>query len=431
METTDIKDLSIDDKKKLIDLIEGMPYKINKFVKVSFNDDFLDPSIYKGSMRNMSPYSSLLKYMKKDSANAHVRPIFSFYQTDFCDVFEKIDNLEDIPKLIINKLYLIMYEECYDEETLAKTEVNLVEILNECGNDWRLKGKIAKLISTKIIPYKTQVCDFYTFLSVKNMLNITSGNYDHLQHLTHIINSLIENNNYYYSEKYDLAVFIYVYFAEIGMVDVIEKYDLLSRFVSYMRYEDKKEDYISDVVNKVTEYATEKRKISDVLSNLVNMNRYGKMLNLSKYKVLDTNDDPTYKSIESNGICFLSKNIDIFRDNINTIALNLRKLKSDDVFYGNLDATFKKEYVNFNLSENDFGHLLSSDEIVFATAYDGYDGEMRYIGYYNDQFYLFFTLRNKSKLIYGLSIIPINNEDRALFCMKESKAFNYKYTTNI
>ena len=71
-----------------------------------------------------------------------------------------------------------------------------------------------------------------------------------------------------------------------------------------------------------------------------------------------------------------------------------------------------------------------------GTVYDGFNSELRHIGYYNGDYYLFFKNKNCPGSVFGISIYPVKNENdssipRKIFRLKENNKFYYKFIYTI
>ena len=125
MNLSDLRKMSVDDRLKLVNLIEGMPQLVQTCVKININDPCMNPSFYKGRERRISEFSTIRKYinsrqydvLKSDSA------ISSYYQSDYCRIYEKISNNRTIPIGIKNVLINILSSSSYDYSSDRKSVV--------------------------------------------------------------------------------------------------------------------------------------------------------------------------------------------------------------------------------------------------------------------------------------------------------------------
>lgn len=423
-----IKNLSTNEKINLINLIEGMPSGLNKYVKMNINEDFLNPSLFKGQDRTMSEYASISRYLdsrKNGNVVTTTNPEASMYQSRYCKIQKEISESK-FPNEIKRKLALFMDAECYDDESLMMMEMYISKLLKEFDQNEFIE-ELAKFINEEIIPYKLDVYDFYIYLSVKNVLNIVSGEYNHLFNINCAINSIIREGSSY-SDKSDLAALIYVYFKEIGVSEISEKYNLIDRFILAILYYKNDTDFCEEIIDMVRYYINSKSPITNVIDTLIKSNKYGKLLNSSFDNLIEQNEDMTYKSIEHNGMIYLFENPYLIKDNIDIITNTLRMMTIDKILEYTEETN--KNYINFTLNDNDYGHLKSLNGMEMGTSYDRDTCDIKYLGSYNGTYFLFFKNRLKPNVIYGISL-DMNNENKKIIEIKESKMYRYHFVTNI
>lgn len=427
MHEINIESLSIDDRHKLVDLIEGMPQKLNKFVKISINEKFLNPALYKGRERKIHPFSTIYKYLNKKDIMEESNPMFSYYQSQYCVMVNEIDKISH--KGIKARLLNIANAESYDEESMTNIEISINELIDDYKKTVDMSD-IVGFISINILPYKLQVYDFYSYLTLKDVLNITSGNSDHMYSLNCSINKLIEIGETTI-DSINLSVLIYLYMKEIGCENMLfGNHRFIERYEYLMKHFLKTDEFIEDTKSHLRDLVNNKKTTTEVISDMINIEKYGVNISITLSDPYEFNEDFTSKSMEYNGMVYLFKHPHIFEDDIEMITNNIRILISTE-FKQYLDEGFNPDCILFDLNDNDCGHLLSNKDIEFGTAYNSFNREMYYICQYDGIFYLLFKSRSKNNTIFGMSLNKFENNDRKIIEIKESKAFYYKFIPNI
>lgn len=433
-----IEYLPIDKKIRLIDYMEGMPSTVTGYIKLNFNKPFMNPSLFNGTQRIMSPYSTVIKYINKTDVKLTENPMASYYQAEYCSVMYKINKMQrSLPRNMISNLINLMHMECYDYESLIKVERAIGDILEyKIDKVDKLNYEIMKqfidMISCEIMHYKLQVYDLYSQLNCMEDINFGES---YMSNLNNSITYAIRNGSGY-SGIFDTAILIYVYINELGISKDIHKYPILNRFKYSIvhRYNidtdcGDSENYANSVMEKIEEFVNSDEKISDLLSRLSHPESYNTNFSMKddECKVSDGNNN-----ISSNGYIFFLNNIVDLYGNENIIATGLNTLTVDLISdYLPFDV-HSKDNILYSLSDNEYGHLINTEGMSsFGTAFRNSDSDMKYIGKYKDNFYLFFKIREKPNTIYGISVSDVTSGVRALFCVNMSKDYFYKYTSSI
>lgn len=422
-----LKTLSDDDKRELINLIEGMPQELNSLVKISLNEPFMDPSLFKVKERKLNIYSTIKKYLNKDSVVEIDNPAGSYYQSEYCKVLFLINNSK-YPYEVKRRLSLIMDMPSYDIDSIIEIELKLSNLLYDFKTNQYIED-IASLINENILLYKFRVYDFYTYLSlIESGVDITRDSCDYMYKLNCCINQAMKKEESF-SHANDLSVLIYLYLKEFGLEKVVNKHGLFHRFQLGLMNENKSNKYIEDILDNINTLSNDNSSVLDASSRIINSNEYnntiGGLIKGTELKYIDDND----KTININGFTFMTKYKDVFENLTDENMIQIRFLTEDEILNYYQNAT-KKYSITFTLSDNDIGHLNRKNDIYFATSYDSYSHEMKYIGYYDGNYYLFFKNLMVPNSIFGISLSSFGL-NRNILEIKENKTFFYKYISTI
>ena len=164
--------------------------------------------------------------------------------------------------------------------------------------------------------------------------------------------------------------------------------------------------------------------MTDIACGIVNQD----ILNTSSSK----DENQTYADVDSNmiqdGTILLFKNISDIVDKKDFIVQQLHILNKRTISEYMDDIT--ADDIMFYLTDNDIGHLIKKEGFTIGTAYDTNSYKMKYIGIYNDEFYLFFKSKSRSDVILGISLNQ-NGNTRKILEFYISKDYYYKYISNI
>lgn len=417
MDVTKINEMDVNKLHQLVDFIEGMPSEVNKYVKRNFGEPYLNPRLYNGSKRNLHEYSTLRKYLKNDDVVIVKKPYASYYQSAYCDAKYKIMN-HTLNMPIRNRVASLLDCYSYDSETIIHMELEILKILND-ATDNRDHLLTAQCINNIVIPYKLQVHDLYTSLSVSQEFGNIGWN-NHLYHLHLLIMSLIHNGCLTYSDMHNLSILLYLYFKELGIESCIEKYHLLTRFKYEMIASGIEEDRIEQVYEKITSMINERMSFGDALHGLIN---------LSLDKETPANIE-NYNHVEKevNGCVFFFKDNSLICGNEENLSNQIHILTKDTISsYVEISDSFDI----FNISENDIGHIRNITGMDFGTVYDKYDDSMKYLVYYEGEFYLLFKIKMRQTIIYGISLTKDSEGNRKILRIKETTDYYYKFTSDL
>ena len=424
-----INNLSQSNKLKLINYMEGLPYDIKNYVKGRINDDNFDPSLFRGNKRIIHNLATISRYMKKNKIEWTDNPNESFYQSEYCSVLNKITNKNlKIDNFIRQRLEKLVDMDFYDSDTVIKVELAIADLISEMKNlnSYTIQ-EICHLINIDIMGYKYKSYDFYNYIMYSEDLQLSEKDYSHMFNLYSMINHTITSDE---SEviEHDLSILLFIYFNDIGVNKVLNKYGFFDRFEVEMKMLGKSENFISSVKNKIAELGNQNLKISDLSYGIVNYKKISDRLYTPDKADISQQENPNIKEV--GGYIFTFKNINSFdNDEINKLSVKLRGIPKNEIthFLNGLDIT----QITFDLSENDFGHLKNINGLYIGTIYDEFDKSMKYIGYYEGMFYLLFKDRFHSRKVYGISVDKIFNNgnelSRNILTIEESKQLNYSY----
>jgi hypothetical protein len=131
--------------------------------------------------------------------------------------------------------------------------------------------------------------------------------------------------------------------------------------------------------------------------------------------------------------------IKIWLQSYNKKLIFARKLNEDLFIYHIirvLNSSELKQYIgddynkiDFNLSDDHCTRLMKQDDMInLGTIFNIDDSSIKYIGNYDNNWFIFFKKDNKSMC--GISIIPNKQNDRFIFELLKDKTFYYKYISD-
>lgn len=418
-----IKKLNRDDKCKLIDLLEGMPQTLNTFVKMNISKPDFYRSILNTNAILLHKNNSINKYIGNNINVVYVKnpedaKLQSMYSSILCD----IEHITAIPSYIASTLKMLLDAPSFDDDCIAKIETSIVSLIKEIEYV-EMQFQVLHFINTRIMPYKLMVYDFYTYLVLCDSKDFFNYDFDtpehnHLSNIHNLLISAIYKEKNSYVDYSNIASLIYGYFKEIGVSSVIEKYDLLNRFLIPLKR------YINnEAIETIKEFILDK-----INSNISMGDNIHDLLNM---EIKSTNDininlypNSIAKEVDSTIIMF--KDMDLIH-NIDDMRLQLSILNKNTIAEY---IDIPKDYDIFSLSENDICYLKDINNIKLGTVYNNSYG-MRYIAYYNNEFYLLFKNNIVTTFIYGISLIKDSNGCRKIVKIKKTANYTYKYISTI
>lgn len=428
-----IKSLPVESRKKLVDYIEGLPASFGRVVKMNILDKDMDPSFFHSKTRNIHDYSTISRYLHKNTLHKVTNPNMCDYQKEYCQLMCAICDGNIFTPGIRNKLENILNAECYNIETLIKVEVFIGELFKEVENDREAMSNpnvinsLGYFITTKLIKYKCATFDFYSYLDVNDEIQLTPSDYQHMSRLNNMIVSLITSTSNI-TALHDMGSLIYNYIKDLGMESHIDKYNLFARFKYAMKNQNISDEDISVVEDRIMELATGKTNSTAATENLINTSKLGKVAGMNKDNIgtLDSSSDMS----ESNGYIFSFKSIrDHGADFLGEMAVKLSTLNPDEVLNY---TSIAPENLTFDLNDNDIGHIRNENHMDIGTVYNSFNGEIRYIIEREGEFYLMFKDRMNGRVVYGVSVDKLTSTEemdrpRKIITIKESANFGYKY----
>lgn len=433
MDINEIKKMSLDDRKKMIDYIVGMPTDIQNFLLLHLNDAFMDPMIIKGNNRNISIYSSLIKYLDNKRNNVKILDegaIMSDYQSEFCYICEKIydanitNRTTPIGKLKRPYIKALMGPSC-DIDAFIDTERTISMYLNDKTNISE-SSKLAwiKTFNEEIMIYKAKVYDLYGeyIMSMRSQSDIFKNN--NMEHILLCINEVINQKNPGYADQHDLAVFIYKYLEILGIGNRFDELGIFTRFKYAMIANNQDDEFINNVYDNVHELLDTPMETRYMSLNLVYPDKYS---HIFSYSYDENGASIPNCANKSNGIIFFNIPTNITFD-IDRISIELKKMNKKAI--SDYIPNSKESDISLFLSDNDFGNINMTNNITLCTAYDIFDNSMYHIGLYDNDIYLLFKSSNVHGCILGLSIVKTSNLRNVLTIKRNSKC-TYKYIPNI
>ena len=416
MSCIDFEHLSINRRRDLIDFVEGMPSVINKRVKMMINEHYMDPCMYKGSSRNLHEYCTITKFLSNRQINNVALPSASYYQSDYCTMMEQIYDKNIMSGNSRLMLFNLANSESYDNESMIELEIAIAKELKI--NSGINKTDFSYMINQYIMPYKYKVYDAYTRIILSPDIELDDCDGQQMYRIWSYINNSIKTAPSYYS-THNLPILLYIYFKQLGIEQCVRKYNLFDRFkydILHLHNHLKIDEFVSKIENDLNFMIDENRGIAYASSQLIGIND-----NINHIK--------TDHSNISGSIHFLFKNLDLTDDDKESLGVNINKLTKKMISDYIPSVLNPDNEISFFLTSNDICHLMKFDGTEIGSVYDKFSYSVKVIGKFNDDFYLFFKVKNKesSGHIYGISINTIENGCRKIFDMKRSNNFVYKF----
>lgn len=436
MET--LRRFPVEDRKKLVDYMEGMPVTLNRFLKMNIMHKDMDPSFFHSGTRNVHDYGTLGRYLNKKIIHTINNPELCDYQKEYCQIMCILcDDNSMLDSSIRCKLEGILNSECYNLDTLIRVEVCIGEFLKDLMNDKEFMALpdqlyyTAYLITTKIMPYKSATYDLYGYIDHNEDIQLAESDYRRMTNLTAMICSLMKKNPNV-TALHDLSSLIYSYFKELGMESHIDKYNLMARFSYAMKYAGISNEEIDDVIYEVNELVARKTNIISATDTIVNANKLSRVAKLSKDSISPLDISPNMSDF--NGYIFSFKDIRTYgADFLGDLSVKLSTLTKDEILQY---TDIPEDRITFELNENDIGHFRNEIHIPVGTIYNSFNSEIRYICEKDGEFYLLFKDVMNSRTVYGISVNKLPSSEnmdrpRQVITVKESSNFFYKYIPEI
>lgn len=415
-----IKQFTTDDLHKLVDFIEGMPSEINRYIKMNFNEPFMDPAMYRGKDRVLHSLCTISKYINDKNNISYIsNPMGSYYQSQYCKVMNDIAN-SNFSGMTKAKLNAIMNAECCGSN-MIELETTLAELIetNEKPNE------LATFITENIMMYKTLCYDTHTYLFMRYGADFNMNpEFSQLYHLNCCAN-YIQKASESISYGHDLSIIIYVYLKELGLAECYDKYHLENRFILPLLQYNKSKEYVNDIISSLEEMVNERLTVDDALHRLVHTDEYGDIMPVKDLNI--SIDKNTPHSIVNDKFMYFGKDITGIRGMEEDFTNNLKRLNEKSILEY-IDEEMGS--INFYLSDNDYGHLNDLKGMNVATVIDSNGGDLKYIGFYENTPYLFFKRKYMPNSIFGIGILE-TPEGRKIFELKESKDYRYRYMNTI
>lgn len=416
MSCIDFEHLSINRRRDLIDFVEGMPSVINKRVKMMINEHYMDPCMYKGSSRNLHEYCTITKFLSNRQINNVTLPSASYYQSDYCTMMKQIYDKNVMSGNSRLMSFNLANSESYDNESMIELEIAIARELRI--NSSIDKTDFAHMINQYIIPYKSQVYDAYTRIILSPNIELDEYGGKQMYRLCSYINDSIKSLPSYYS-THNLPILLYIYFKQLGIENCVRKYNLFDRFkygILHLHGHLKIDDLVSKIENDLNFMIDENRGIAYASSQLIGIND-----RISRIKTVQNNI--------RGSMVFLFKDLDLSDDDKESLSSNINKLTKKVISDYIPPISNPDKNISFFLSSNDICHLMKFNGTKIGSLYDKFSYNVKIIGKFNDDFYLFFKVNNKesSGHIYGISISTTENGCRKIFDMERNNNFIYKF----
>lgn len=424
-----VEKLPLENRKKLVDYMEGLSTKTKNLIKMMLPKPYMDKSFFKTNKRKIYELSTLDKYLPKSVTVEKVsNPDGADYQNEYFKCIYDINSREEpFSSSVRYTLSAILAMDCYDIETLIKTEVTIGEVLNSAMPNECDVNAIAAFITNHIMAYKFRAYDFYTYLDINADLGLRESDYHHMQRIHAMIHKLMMTKSSLTAFS-DIGVLVFIYYKDLGMEDYIQKYHLFDRFELTMYYLGIPEEYVQEAKDRMNECINSKLNITAAASILVNSNKLSSIDNGKPIEMPIMTGSPNID--ESNGFIFSFKNIKEYDpETLDKLAVWLRSLTEDEILHY---VDMEPNNLTFTLNENDIGHVKNENRINIGTAYNSSTKKIRYIIENDGEFYLLFKNRMNSRIVYGLSVQYYPSKDgvtkpRNLITIKENRSVYFKY----
>ena len=417
-------------KRRLIDHIVDLPSDVALSIKMSINNPRMDPSLWRSRDRVLSPYATIGKSLNsKCDITMTDNPASSYYQSGYSSVMRKIDNLHSSYPLISSKssaLRQIMNMPCYDLESLLCIEKSISELFtnSEHLNRDLLSESLAQFINDEIITYKLEA------LAVNQDLLFSTSGFDMFGtypflNIHRAITYAVRDMGDSYPTIQNIAILIYVYFKQLGITDdIVNKYNLFKRFKLFIMPYNKDTDTIHEILMN---FFNDNINVVSAMSRLTNDNDFVGVLynNYDEPISINTSDSV----LQSNGFVFLDNGTNMSELMTTEIAMMIKKTDESSIASCMRRLGYRtvtENCISFNISDNDFGHIINGCKIPVGNATDIFTHVTKNIASYDNDWYILFTNYMERNSIFGINITN-TKEERKILEIKKDKSFSYKY----
>ena len=410
-------------KEYLLSYIESLPRDLKTAITLNLFNGYLNPNNQVGGY-NLHIYSTLRKFFNSAMYKTAITndPSQSTYQAKYCEIMSLIErpsNEHGYRKLLSNQMIAAMLKsiinsECYKIENLIDMELKIVDMYKKLTDESDIRA-LTHLLNVYILPYQFSAYDLYTQVMMMVMFNDVDNN--------------SRDTTYYYSHFAGIQDKIYR----------VAKFDLQSKnnpivgchtIASYIHFylikyfnEIHADEYVEDIYNTISNFRITNTTQLDIIHNLI----FYDTKTVDDYNTINVESSDV---IEQDGFVFLSSNLDVFINDIDSIAHNLQAFNINEILKYIPDTDIGM--VNTTLSENDYGHISALTNKGIMIAYSSIDYKSYEIGKYDGIYYVLFKIRNLPSKIFGLSLsYSDDNKSRYLLYFKESSRYHYQYISPI
>ena len=431
-------------KEYLLSYIESLPRDLKTAITLNLFNGYLNPNNQVGGY-NLHIYSTLRKFFNSAMYKTTITndPSQSTYQAKYCEIISLIErpsNEHGYRKLLSNHMIAAMLKsiinsECYKIENLIDMELKIVDMYKKLTDESDIRA-LTHLLNVYVLPYQFSAYDLYTQVIMMGMFNDVDNNsrdttyyYSHFAGIQDKIYRVakfdLQSKNNPIVGCHTIASYIHFYFNKLGIESCIEKYELMTRFKYLIKYfnEIHADEYVEDIYSTISNFRITNTTQLDIIHNLI----FYDPRTVDEYNTIDVESSDV---IEQDGFVFLSSNLDVFINDIDSIAHNLQAFNINEILKYIPDTDIGM--VNTTLSENDYGHISALTNKGIMIAYSSIDYKSYEIGKYDGIYYVLFKIRNLPSKIFGLSLsYSDDNKSRYLLDFKESSRYHYQYISPI
>ena len=409
--------------KKLIDNYDGLSGDLKLFLKLNMGKPEFMGKMFRGTPA-VHELCSFQKYLKDPILTKN--PRFSDFQGEACSILNTISNDPIVSQRDKVTMNLIMNMESNSLNNLIAIELKIAEHLNSpivtaCDGCENAVTRIAELYTFYIMPYKVKAYDITTYIMMNDALRMREIDYRHIHTLLNMINDTIKNpSDIFGRDCNDIASLLYLYFNTLGVTDVLDKYQVYLRF-SLILGDDWENVY--DILNNLIDH---KVGVSDIVNNIRTRDRVYHHPHKSNNELAVSYNGTNI--VECNGAIITMSQIGYLDSQmIDMLVQEVRDMDADEISHY---IDFDPSYLTFELTENDIGHIRHEVGATIGSVVDSISKEMKHIVKYNDEMFVVFKNRLRSKVVYGVSLkytTARKDRIRNLLEIVEDKRIQYKY----